>query len=276
VLGNIVANTYLGMKVFTRDGVPQGIADNVVRHFLALHQVGSFGVRDSVSVNTLYDRVTVFAGRGAAAGMVVDDPCTSPPCRAQLGCNELKGDSASVTISNSAFCEGLGGAQLYVHPCSGAAERKCTLTNVHAYGGNDPLGGLAAKCEGRGGDECDCSRMSKSPCKGLGVDDAECVAVWPGSEVGADIRCRTENGKTLGGAPNGLWAQPGESPTPTTTCTGPTPPGRVTPCLGGFRFCGTVVAGKNDQAANCRTYAERHLNHRADGKGCPLSAIACP
>ena len=50
----------------------------------------------------------------------------------------------------------------------------------------------------------------------------------------------------------------------------------MTPCLGGFRFCGAVVAGKNDQAENCRTYAERRLNQRADGKGCPVSTMTCP
>ena len=275
VIGNIVAGTYLGMKVFTRDKVPDGIADNVVRHFLALDQAGSFGIRDSVSVNTLYDHVTVYSVDTPAPGMLVDDPCTSPPCHAQLACSELRKGPASVTISNSAFCDNAG-TQLDVQPCAGPPARRCTLTNVRASGGAGAFGRLAAKCEGAGDDQCQCSGATTTACKGLGTTGTNCVAHWPGSGLGADIRCRTENGSTQGGAANGLWAQPGDTPAPTATCGGTTPPGAVTPCLGGFRFCGAVVTGKNDQAENCRTFAERRLNQRADGKGCPVATVACP
>ena len=274
VIGNVVAGTYLGMKVFTRDGVTEGIIDNVVRNFLALDQTGSFGIRDSVSVNTLYDHVTVYSINGTAPGMVVDDPCTSPPCHAQLACSELI-SHASVTISNSAFCNNPR-TQLDVQPCAGASARKCTLTNVRASGGSEPFDRLAATCEGPGDDQCQCSGLTTTPCAGLGTTGKDCVAYWPGSGLGADVRCRTENGNTLSGSANGLWAQAGDTPAPTATCEDTTPAGPVTPCLGGFRFCGAVVAGKNDQAENCRTYAQRRLNQRADGKGCPLTTIACP
>jgi len=81
---------------------------------------------------------------------------------------------------------------------------------------------------------------------------------------------------TLHGTANGLWAQADDTPTPSSTCSGTTPEGPVTPCLGGLRFCGAVVAGKNDQAENCRTFAERRLNQRADGKGCPALTMKCP
>jgi len=274
VVGNVVAGTYLGLKVYTRDRVREGIADNVVRHFLALKQAGSFGIRDSVSLNTLYDHVTVYGVDGSAAGMLVDDPCTAPPCHAQLACGELTKGPASVTISNSAFCDN-GGTQLDVQPCAGAVARRCTLTNVRASG-REPFGRLAAQCEGAGDDQCACSGITTTPCAGLGTTGKDCVTYWPGTGLGADIRCRTENGNTLGGAANGLWAEPGDTPAPTTTCEGTTPAGPVTPCLGGFRFCGAVVAGKNDQAENCRTFAQRRLNQRADGKGCPLATVACP
>jgi hypothetical protein len=275
VIGNVVAGTYIGMKNFTKDHVFEGITDNVVRNFLALNQAGSYGIRDSVTVNTLYDHVTVYSNDGFAAGMTVDDPCTSPPCHAQLGCGELKPGPASVTISNAAFCDN-STTQLDVQPCDGPAGRRCTLTNVRASGGRNAFGRLAAKCEGDGGDQCACSGLTTTPCKGLGTTGTDCVTYWPGTGLGADIRCRTENGSTLGGAANGLWAQPGDTPKPTDTCTGTTPAGPVTPCLGGFRFCGAVVAGKNDQAENCRTFAQRRLNQRADGKGCPAATVACP
>src|SRR5262249_31431912 len=157
---------------------------------------------------------------------------------------------------NSAFC-GNAATQLDVQPCNGAPARHCTLTNVRAAGGGDPFGRLAAKCEGSGDDECQCSGNTTEPCKGLGTTGTDCLAYWPGTGLGADIRCRTESGRTLTGATNGLWAQAGDTPAPSATCGGTTPPGPVTPCLGGFRFCGAVVAGKNDQPENCRTFAER-------------------
>jgi hypothetical protein len=275
VIGNIAAATYIGMKNYTKDNVFEGIADNVVRNFLALDQAGSYGIRDSVTVNTLYDHVTVYSNDGFAAGMTVDDPCTSPPCHSQLGCSELKPGPASLTISNSAFCDN-SGTQLDVQPCDGASERRCTLTNVRASGGRNAFGRLAAKCEGDGGDQCACSGLTTTPCKGLGTTGTDCVTYWPGTGLGADIRCRTEKGDTLSGAANSLWAQGSDTPKPTDTCAGTTPPGPVTPCLGGFRFCGAVVAGKNDQAENCRTFAQRRLNQRADGKGCPIAGVACP
>jgi hypothetical protein len=275
VIGNVVAGTYLGMKVFTRDKVTEGIADNVVRHFLALGQSGSFGIRDSVSIDTVYDHVTVYGVGGKSAGMMVDDPCTWPPCHAQLACSELTKGPASMTVSDSVFCDN-DGTQLDVVACNGASARRCTLRNVRASGGT-PFARLAAACEGGGDDQCQCSGITTTPCKGLGTKGTECVAYWPeGGGLGADIRCKTENAATLHGPANGLWAQPGDTPAPTTTCSGTTPEGPVTPCLGGFRFCGAVVAGKNDQAENCRTYAERRLNQRADGKGCPVSTMTCP
>ena len=275
VIWNVVAGTYIGMKVFTKDDVHEGIADNVIRNFLALDQAGSYGIRDSISVNTLYDHVTVYSTDGFAAGMTVDDPCTSPPCHAQLACSELRPGPASLTISNSAFCDS-STTQLDVLPCEGPAERRCTLTNVRASGGRNAFGRLAAMCEGDGGDQCACSGLTTTPCKGLGTTGTDCLAYWPGTGLGADIRCRTENASTLGGAANSLWAQAGDTPKPTDACTGTTPPGPVTPCLGGFRFCGAVVAGKNDQAENCRTFAQRRLNQRADGKGCSIASVACP
>lgn len=282
ILGNIAANTKLGAKIFTRDQAFQGLFATVIRDFLSIENVDSFGIRDSVSVATVYDNVAVINSNAAGvAAMQVDDPCTTPPCTAQLACSELTGGAqASVTISDALFC-GNDGPGLNVTACNGSATRLCTLSNIRSNNTGTNYQDLASACAGSGGDQCACTSTVTTACTGFGVTGTDCVT-RPISGLGPDLRCKTVNGITGSGSSNNLWWQSGD-----TTPGGPAiavdgdcddipGAGATRGCVGGFKFCGATVAGVNDETDNCRTYAQRWLNHQPDNNGCPAATFGCP
>ena len=223
ILGNIVAGTYLGMKLNTRPG-------GVVLNALVQDQIfaritgGSYEIRDSATVKTVYDHMTAYAG---ALGVDVLDPSTSG---SSLSCVDSPQDP-SMAIRNSIL------GKLSIKPCSGVT-RGCEVTNTIATSKSIMSG-------------CNVSGLTSTLPADLGDSGAGKCLVDTSSPLGADVKCRIDDAGNLTNDP--LWGSDGQ-----------------------FRFCPPVRAGWNSDPANrCDTFAERKLNHKRDGSGCPAARWAC-
>lgn len=239
IVGNAFVGTFLGIKVFTREG--GSVVGTIVRDNVIARTTGSMMVRDSVTKGTLYERLTGF---GNKYGFVVDSPT---PSSTQASCAAV---SPTLTLKDSLVTGTLTGPNVDVKPCDGTATRRCTLGRVRA----GSYGNLAATCAGSGPDECDCTDKGTSIPVELGDSGAgRCLVDVPG-DLGADVRC--------------VLARDAQGDLVKTTM----------PLFGAdgqLRFCPPVRPGWNDDAEDCRNYAARRLNHKPDGSGCPPVRWAC-
>lgn len=286
-IGSIAVGTALCGKHYGRPGDCRGPARNTYRHFLCARPVG-LGLRDSITVDALYDRVTIF-GAGST-GLLIDDPatgtCSAPSDASQLACGAITAGSVSATIRDSVITGSGGVADVNIVACQGTATRQCTLTNVSAGTWGGLAGSGTTECTAGGGpDDCDCTGNDNAIPADLGDSGLNmCLTTITGTR-GARIQCRTENGITGTGAANNLWYETGDT-TPggalivsDTECAATPPPGPVRGCRGGPNFCMATRAGWNDGTTtggrHCRAVGLQ-LNQQPDNGGCNDQAIDCP
>lgn len=273
ILGSIAAGTYMGAKNYSRPGDCRGNADNVFRDFLVLNPLSSFGIRDSVTVRSIYDNITVIGG--AASGFRADDPspgtCQSPGDASQLSCQavESTGEAVSLTLTDSVFT-GTVGTDVNVLQCA-SVTRDCTVNDLHADSSSVSI--------------CTATNVDAIIPSILGTSGADRCVVYTGTADGADVRCRYENGVRLSGTANGVFWAPGDTTlngmvaiATTAGCNAAPAPGPVHGCVGGFKFCRAHRAGWNDGPERCQNFALRWLNHIPEMTGCGASATSflCP
>lgn len=243
IAGNAIVGTHLGMKMFTRPNYGGGIgnmARTILRDNVIANTTGSFMVRDSITKDTLYERMTGFNN---AYGFTADTPT---PGSTQVACGDVSG-GPSFTLKSSIITGSKSGPDVNVNGCADTPARHCTLTSVRAKS----YGGIASTCAGSGGDECLCTDKGTAIPADLGDSGPGKCLVKVLGDLGADVRCVLGPAKGARTS-DSLWDAKGQ-----------------------FRFCGAKRAGWNDGAERCDNFAARRLNHKTDGSGCPLSRVIC-
>lgn len=254
--GNITADTFMCTKVLSRPtGGDKGVEGNLFQDHLCIRPKG-FAFRNSVSIDTTVRRLTSIGAGGEAPAFQTDDPAFDS--NDQHKCDRITGGDCKVTLEDALLIEGDG--RLMVEAADNAPQY-CTLRNVVAKS----FLGLAENCAGSGGNQCACTGKSTVLPMNVGVTGTKCVFCRPGDvacdgkgngggNIGADPRCRYEKGVKTAASVFG-------------------PDGQLT-------FCPAQIPGVTDGSISggrtCDNYAERVLNHRRDGTGCPLTTVACP
>jgi hypothetical protein len=221
-------------------------------HFLVIRASG-FGIRHSVANASKLWHITILQPGGLAAAIGIDDPTYD--ANSQLTCETIL---AGFGPCSSVLEESVVRGPIDVVGAPSPGQQWCVITNVNATSFN----GLAASCAGPQANACACTNKTTTAPTKLGTTGTQCASFCPdgdpacdgkgagGADLGADVRCLYEAGAKTTRSAFGSDGQ--------------------------LTFCGATVPGVNDGLKTCANFAERVLNQKRDGSGCPLASVACP
>lgn len=242
--GNITANTFMGMKMNARPSDSRGPTGVLVQDEIAIQPYG-FGFRYSVAYGNTIRRLTVLRDGGAAVAFGADDPAYDANSQETCaGMEQASGHKCSFTLQDFLILEGEG------HVAT-TGPYTCVITHGIAKQFNTGV--------------CTGSQRSTTPPASVGNTGTKCLWCRPG-----DVACFGTglNGGNLGADPRCQFDRGSKT---TRSMFGPD---------GQLTICGAQVPGVTDGSQSggrtCANFAERWMNHKKDGTGCPLAMVACP